>query len=82
MIKGLADYIYEADAQDFKDCMLEHLMKHSKQHYVMISELYYNDKAHFDQLSDGCKASILLYLAWAMSREFAQEGIDKFMESL
>jgi len=81
-MKGLKEFIQEADAQDLKDCLVEHLEKHSKRHYAMMSELYYNDRAHFDQLSSGCKASILLYLSWAMSQEFAQEGIEKFMESL
>lgn len=81
-MKGLQDYVNAADAQDLKDCLVEHLEKHSKSHFNMMSELYYNDKAHFDQLSDGCKASVILYLAWAMSREYTQEGIDKFIESL
>ena len=76
----LETYIAQADAQDLKDCLLEHFQKHSKQHFVMISELYYNDKAHFDQLSDGCKASILLYLAYSNSRECVVEAIDKMLE--
>ena len=75
-------YIANADPQDLKDCLSENLEKHSKRHFNMLSELYYNDKAHFDQLSAGCKAAAILYLAYAMSREFTQEGIDEFMESL
>ena len=48
----------------------------------MISELYYNDKAHFDQLSAGCKAAAIIYLIYVNSTVYTQEGIDAFMESL
>ena len=81
-MKKIQEYLNNADPQDFIDCMKENLAKHDKKYYCMLSEIYYNDKAHFNQLSNGCKAALIFYLAYVMSREHAQEGIDEFMESL
>ena len=78
----LEKFLQEADPQDFRDCMLENLQKHDKKYYCMLSEIYYNDKAHFDQLSPGCKAAIILYLSYAMSSIRTEDVITEFMESL
>ena len=82
MVRKLQDYVEAADPQDLHECLLENLRKHSKSHFNMISELYYNDKAHFDQLSAGCKAAAIIYLIYVNSTIYTQEGIDAFMESL
>ena len=78
----IKEYISQADPKDLQDCLLENLEKHSKRHFNMLSELYYNDRAHFDQLSLGCKAAAMLYLSFVMGKEYVQEGIEEFMESL
>ena len=82
MTTKLQEYIDAADPQDLKDCLLEHFTKHSKQHWLMIHDLYYDDKAHFEQLSPGCKASILLYLGYQNSRECVVEAFDKMLEEI
>ena len=72
MIEELKEYLQKADAQDLKECLLENFVeKDCPEHFLMLSEIYYNDKAHFNVLSDGCKAAMLIYLqlsAW--SRRF------------
>lgn len=61
----LKEYLDKADSKDLLDCLKEHLEKDTvdDKHFEMISLLYWNDKTHFNALSAGCKASILIYLA-------------------
>lgn len=62
MQEELQKYLNEADPQDFLDCLKENLEKDSGEYYTMLAEIYYNDKAHFNQLSAGCKAALIIYL--------------------
>lgn len=62
MQSELEKYLKEADAQDFLDCLKENFEKDTDEYYTMLAEIYYNDKAHFNQLSAGCKAALLIYL--------------------
>ena len=59
----LQRYLEEADAKDFLYCLKEDLSSDNAKHYKMLAELYYNDKAHFNVLSAGCKAALLIYLS-------------------
>jgi len=61
----LQEYLKSADPQDLVDCLKEHFEKDAidNKHFEMISILYWNDKSHFNMLSAGCKASIVIYLA-------------------
>ena len=65
MKEELVNYLAKADAQDFTECLREHFAKDAidDKHFEMISLLYWNDKTHFNALSAGCKASILLFLS-------------------
>ena len=58
----LMEYLNKADAEDLKACLIENLEKDSHDYFAMLSEIYYNDKAHFNVLSDGCKAAMMIYL--------------------
>ena len=62
MKEELIEYLNKADPQDFVDCLKENYSKDSPEYFRMLSEIYYNDKAHFNQLSDGCKAAMMIYL--------------------
>lgn len=64
MKEELTTYLATADAKDFIECLREHFAKDAidDSHYKMISLLYWNDKNHFKVLSDGCKASIIVFL--------------------
>ena len=64
MKEELVNYLAKADAQDFTECLREHFAKDAvdDRHFRMIAELYWNDKNHFKILSEGCKASILVFL--------------------
>lgn len=55
-------YLQEADPQDFYACLKENLEKDSDRYFAMLSTLYWNDKAHFNQLSAGCKVALVIYL--------------------
>ena len=65
MQKELQEYLAKANPKDLLDCLNEHFAKDAidDKHFQMISLLYWNDKTHFNCLSDGCKASILIYLS-------------------
>jgi len=58
----LKTYLSEADPQDFYDCLKENLEKDNDKYFSMLATLYWNDKAHFNQLSAGCKAALIIYL--------------------
>ena len=58
----LKTYLSEADPQDFYDYLKENLEKDNDKYFSMLATLYWNDKAHFNQLSAGCKAALIIYL--------------------
>lgn len=61
----LINCLDEADAQDFTDCLKENFDRDCDEYYKMLAEIYYNDKAHFNVLSAGCKAAMIVYLKLA-----------------
>ena len=62
MKEELIKYLKAADAEDLKACLVENLEKDSYDYFAMLSEIYWNDQAHFRVLSDGCKAAMIIYL--------------------
>jgi len=63
MQEELQKYLNEADAEDLKRCLVENFSNENQErHYKMLAEIYWNDKAHFNQLSAGCKAALLIYI--------------------
>lgn len=59
----LQNYLNQADPKDFKDCLEENITaENQERHYKMLAEIYWNDKAHFNQLSNGCKAAAIIYI--------------------
>jgi hypothetical protein len=63
MYKELLEYLNKADAEDLARCLVENFSNENQErHYKMLSEIYWNDKSHFNALSDGCKAAALIYI--------------------
>lgn len=63
MQEELQKYLNEADADDLKRCLVENFSNENQErHYKMLAEIYWNDKAHFNQLSAGCKAALIIYI--------------------
>ena len=62
MEKELLELLEQADPTDFADCLKENLREHSKRHYNMLAEIYWNKKSEFKMLSAGCRAAIIVYL--------------------
>jgi hypothetical protein len=66
--KELLELLEQADAKDFIECLKENYREHSKQHYNMLAEIYWNKKAEFGMLSAGCRAALIIYLHTADTR--------------
>ena len=63
MHEELLKYLNEADAEDLERCLVENFSNENQErHYKMLAEIYWNDKAHFNQLSAGCKAALIIYI--------------------
>lgn len=63
MKEELLKYLVAADAEDLKKCLIENFTAEDQErHYRMLAEVYWNSKPHFDVLSAGCKAAMLIYL--------------------
>jgi len=59
----LKTLLEQADPKDFADCLRENLnASNQEQHYNMLAEIYYNDRTHYNALSAGCKAALIIYL--------------------
>lgn len=60
--KIIADGIIN-DRSNFIECFLENESKADEPSWSkMLREIAYEDKSHFDKLSEGCKAAMLLTL--------------------
>ena len=63
MKEELLEYLNKADAEDLKRCLIENFGdENQERHYKMLAEIYWNDKPHFNGLSNGCKAALLIYI--------------------
>lgn len=63
MREELIEYLNKADPKDLLDCLKENFGDaNQERHYKMLAEIYWNDKSHFNALSDGCKAALLIYI--------------------
>ena len=63
MKEELLKYLAVADAEDLKKCLIENFTAEDQERrYKMLAEVYWNSKPHFDVLSAGCKAALLIYL--------------------
>jgi len=62
MEKELLDLLEQADPTDFVECLKENYQKHSRQHFNMLSEMYWNRPQEFKMLSAGCQAAAIIYL--------------------
>lgn len=63
MKEELLEYLNQADPKDLLDCLKENFGDaNQERHYKMLAEIYWNDKTHFDALSAGCKAALLIYI--------------------
>ena len=63
MHKELLEYLNKADAEDLARCLVENFSNENQErHYKMLSEIYWNKKAQFNALSDGCKAALIIYI--------------------
>ncbi len=59
----LVEYLNLADPKDLADCLKENFTEPNQdRHFKMLSGLYFNDKPHFNGLSNGCKAAALIYI--------------------
>lgn len=65
MEKELLDLLERADPKDFTECLKENYRKHSRQHFNMLSAMYWNDQREFKTLSAGCRAAAIIYLRTA-----------------
>lgn len=65
----IAKYVKEADPADLGACLKENFEKDSGSHRLMLSEIYWTDRFHFDILSAGCKAAMLIYLSCTCPQE-------------
>ena len=63
MTEELLKYLVAADAENLKKCLIENFTAADQErHHKMLAEVYWNSKPHFDVLSAGCKAALLIYL--------------------
>jgi hypothetical protein len=68
MEKELLELLERADPKDFVECLKENYQKHGRQHFNMLSEMYWNKKHEFKMLSAGCQAAAIVYLHTANTR--------------
>ena len=61
MFKELLEALNKADTTDFVNCLKENLLNSNEKYYNMLMGIKMNDPVHYNSLSKGCQAAMIIY---------------------